>query len=178
MCGAVFAKAGWLLARADGATGRGGLYTCGDAYNEYGDGGAIRAGARPNGGVRPAARAALGSTSAPGGRPVAPLFAGLPPPVAARIHGRADIVAPWRGRIARCGKACGATAVSRTGTALFTCRGPALMCTVAPPRVRTRSFVTSVVRWNIPRSSRAGRHRGRGAFRSAARENRHGDRGP
>src|SRR6478672_11584801 len=106
-----------------------------------GDGGAMRAGPRPaliGIGVRPSVRAA----------PTA--GAGPPPPlvgaVAARIHGRADIVAPRCGRIARCGKACGATLVSRAGSVLLTWRGPALMCTVVFPRVSTRSFVTSVVR--------------------------------
>src|SRR5580765_1589234 len=52
------------------------------------------------------------------------------------------------------------------------------MWTVVKPRVSTRSFVTSVVRWNIPGISRIGTQRGRGAPRSASRENRQGERGP
>jgi len=53
-----------------------------------------------------------------------------------------------------------------------------LMCTVAVPRVSTRSFVTRVVRRNMPLVSRIGTQRGRPTPMSAARENRHGDRAP
>src|SRR5262245_16106537 len=91
------------------------------------------------------------------GPPLAPRpLAGVPPPLAARIHGRADMLAPGRGRIARCGKACGATVLSRVTFAPGMYRGPALMCTVAEPRVSTRSFETLVVRRNIDLISRGG----------------------
>src|SRR5262245_29824222 len=95
---------------------------------------------------------------------------------AARIQGRADIVAPGRGRILRCGDACGATVFSFAGVARGMYVGPALMCTVAFPRVSTRSLATMVVRRNSPRISCIGTRRGWGTPSHSDRVKHHGER--